>query len=83
MQQGSAMLEYRPVSPSQLIGRPRCPKCHEPRMLLVKIEAGASGSDYRTFECQTCGRIHTMIISSDPTESGVHGWREGEIEPTP
>jgi hypothetical protein len=76
------MLEYRPVSPAQLIERPRCPKCREPRMLLSKIEAGPSGFDYRTFECQKCGRIHTMIISSDPLESGVRGWRDGELEPT-
>jgi hypothetical protein len=50
-------------------------------MLLSKIEAGPSGFDYRTFECQKCGRIHTMIIASDPTESDSRGWLDGELKP--
>jgi hypothetical protein len=50
-------------------------------MLLSKIEAGPSSFDYRTFECQNCGRIRTMIISSDPMESDVHGWLVSELTP--
>ena len=75
------MLEYRPLSQADLAGieRPRCPKCQQPRMLLSKIEAGPSDFEYRVFECQKCGRTHTMIISSDPMESNVRGWLDGEL----
>jgi hypothetical protein len=58
---------------------PRCPRCHEPRMLRSKTEAGPSRFEYRTFDCQKCGRTHTMIISSDPMESNVRGWLDGEL----
>jgi hypothetical protein len=61
--------------------QPRCPKCHEVPMLLSKIEAGPPGYDYRTFECQNCGRVHTMIVSGDPLESNVNGWLLGEVMP--
>jgi hypothetical protein len=50
-------------------------------MLLSKIEAGPRGFEYRIFECQKCGRIHTMIISSDPMESNLRGWLDGELRP--
>jgi hypothetical protein len=30
--------------------------------------------EYRTFDRQKCGRVHTMIISSDPMDSNVRGW---------
>ena len=50
-------------------------------MLLSKIEAGPPGYDYRTFECQNCGRVHTMIVSGDPLESDVNGWLLGEVMP--
>jgi hypothetical protein len=50
-------------------------------MLLSKLEAGLSGFDYRTFECQKCGRVETMIVSSDPMEAGVRGWLAGELKP--
>jgi hypothetical protein len=56
------------------IERPRCPKCHPPHMLLSKLEAGPAGFDYRIFECQKCSRVHTMIVSSNPMESDLHGW---------
>jgi hypothetical protein len=77
------MPEFQAVSPSELsaIERPRCPRCHQQRMLLSKIEAGPSSFDYRTFECQNCGRIRTMIISSDPMESNVRGWLVTELTP--
>jgi hypothetical protein len=65
------------------IERPRCPKCHQPRMLLSKLEAGPAGFEYRIFECQKCARIHTMIVSSDPMESDLHGWLECESKELP
>jgi uncharacterized Zn finger protein len=76
------MREYQPISSTNAseIGQ-RCPKCHQPRMILVKVESGPIGSDYRTFECQKCGRIHTQIVSSDPVESDLPGWLDNE--PTP
>jgi len=48
------MPEYQPVSSAHIaaIERPRCPDCQQNRMLLSKLEAGPSGFDYRTFECQ-------------------------------
>jgi hypothetical protein len=39
-----------------------------------KTEGGPSGFEYRMFDCQNCSRTHTMIISSDPMDSNVHGW---------
>ena len=50
-------------------------------MLLSKIEAGPPGYDYRTFECQNCGRVHKMIVSGDLPESDVDGWLLGEVMP--
>jgi hypothetical protein len=80
--QGNVVLEYQPISSTDFADeRPRCPRCHQPRMPLSKIEAGPAGLDYRTFECQNCGRVHTMIISSDPMQSGVRDWLEDELKP--
>jgi hypothetical protein len=50
-------------------------------MLLSKLEAGPPGFDYRTFECQKCGRVHTTLVSSDPMTSGISGWLAGELKP--
>ena len=78
------MPEFQPVSSAQItaIERPRCPSCNQNRMLLSKLEAGPSGFDYRTFECQKCGRIHTLIVSSDPMESDIRGLLDDEPKPT-
>jgi hypothetical protein len=65
------------------VERPRCPKCHEPHIFLSKLEAGPGGFDYRTFECQKCSRVHTMIVSSDPMECDLHGWLEAASEDFP
>jgi hypothetical protein len=62
------------------IDRPRCPRCHEPRMSHSRTEAGPASFEYRTFDCGSCGRTHTMIISSDPLESNVRGWLSGELK---
>ena len=77
------MPEYQPVSSAHIaaIERPRCPKCNQNRMLLSKLEAGPPGIDYRTFECQKCGRVRTTVGSSDPMNSGVKGWLAGELRP--
>jgi hypothetical protein len=50
-------------------------------MLLSKLEAGPAGFDYRTFECQRCGRVETVVISSDPMKSDAQGWLAGELKP--
>ncbi len=62
------MPEYQPVSSAHIaaIERPHCPDCKQNRMLLSKLEAGPSGFDYRTFECQKCGRVQTMVVSERP-----------------
>jgi hypothetical protein len=51
-------------------------------MTLSTIEPGPEGFDLRTFECQKCGNVRTMIISSDPMESDTRGWLEGEPQPS-
>jgi hypothetical protein len=77
------MPEYQPVSHLHLsaLERPRCPKCNQNRMLLSKLEAGPPGFDYRAFECQKCGRVETMVVSSDPMTSDMRGWLAGELKP--
>lgn len=75
------MPEFQPVSSTDIsaIERPRCPTCRQNRMLLSKLEAGPSGFDYRTFECQRCGRVETAVVSSDPMTSDIKGWLAGEL----
>ena len=77
------MPEHQPVSSASIaaIERPRCPDCRQNRMLLAKLEAGPSGFDYRTFECQKCGRVQTVAISGDPMRSDAQGWLAGELKP--
>jgi len=41
---------------------------------LVNRDTPLKGFEYRTFDRQKCGRVHTMIISSDPMDSNVRGW---------
>jgi hypothetical protein len=76
------MPEYQPLAPEHLsaIKRPRCPKCNQNRMLMSKLEAGPSGFDYRTFECQKCGGVETVAVSNDPMKAGMHGWLAGELK---
>ena len=75
------MAEYHPVPSTYLspLERPRCPKCVQARMLLSKVETGPSGFDRRTFECQKCGHVHALIVSSDPMKSSLSGWLSGEL----
>jgi len=75
------MPEFQPVSSAHItaIERPHCPKCQQTRMLLAKLEAGPSGVDTRTFECQKCGCVRTAAVSRDPMNSGTRGWLAGEL----
>jgi hypothetical protein len=50
-------------------------------MLLFKLQAGPSGFDYRTFECQKCGRVETTAVSNDPMTTNMLGWLAGELRP--
>jgi hypothetical protein len=77
------MAKYKRVPSTYLspLERPRCPKCAQGRMLLSKVEMGPIGFDRRTFECQKCGHVHTLIISSDPMESSVGRWLSGGLNP--
>jgi hypothetical protein len=75
--------EPPPMTCFSSIDWPYCPKCHEPRMPHSKTEAGPSGFEYRTFDCQRCGRTHTMIISSDPTDYNLRGWLTGGEQDLP
>jgi len=72
--------EYQPVSSVETtaIERPGCPKCQHNRMLLWKLEAGPSGAQYRTFECQKCGRVQ-RLASNDPMNADARGWFAGEL----
>jgi transposase-like protein len=76
------MPEFQPVSSASTaaIERPGCPKCKQSRMLLARLEKGSSGVGYRTFECQSCGCVRTMVVStSDPMNSRTQGWFAGEL----
>jgi hypothetical protein len=77
------MPEIQPVSSAYIsaIERPRCPTCRQNRMLLSKLEAAPSGFDYRTFECQKCGRVEIKVVPSDPMTSDMQGWVAGELRP--
>jgi hypothetical protein len=50
-------------------------------MLLSKLEAGPPGFDYRTFECQRCGRVETTVVASDPMTPEMRGWLASELKP--
>jgi hypothetical protein len=80
---GRVMPEYQPVSSVYVsaIERPRCPKCQQNRMLLSKLETGPPGFDYRTFECQKCGRVETTVVASDPMTPEMRGWLASELKP--
>ena len=77
------MPEYQPVASARFsaIERPSCAKCDQNRMLLAKLEAGPSGFEYCTFECQKCGGVRTTVIARDPMTSEMLGWLAGELRP--
>ena len=60
------------VIPFAAIGRPACPKCKAP-MMLVSIEpAGARGVDLHTFECAICNRV---LLKS----KALGRWLQGDL----
>jgi hypothetical protein len=61
------------------IERPRCPKCDQLRMSLVRLAAGPKGFDIRTFECGKCGHIQIFSIESDPLKSTKAGWIHSDL----
>jgi hypothetical protein len=77
------MPEHQPVSSARVaaIERPGCTKCNHNRMLLAKLEPGPPGFEYRIFECQKCGGIHTAVVASDPMTSETWGWLASELKP--
>ena len=79
----SIMPEFQPVASAHVsaIKRPKCPKCRQNRMLLSKLEAGSSGFDHRTFECQKCGRIHRVVASRDPMTLDLLGGLASKLRP--
>jgi hypothetical protein len=48
-------------------------------MRLSKVQAESSSFDHRTFECQKCGHVHSLMIASDPMQSSVSGWFSIEL----
>ena len=70
---------YNRPEPSLLpIERPRCPKCRG-RMMLARIMLGPPGFDLRSFECAKCDHAVTMAVATDPMQSDVMGWLDGEL----
>ena len=58
------------IIPFVAIGRPACPKCKAP-MMLVSIEpARARGVDLHTYECAVCNQVlKTLAAYEDPMKS--------------
>jgi len=49
-------------------------------MMPVRIVAGPSGYDIRTFECAKCDHFHSVLVVNDPMKSGsAQGWLAGEL----
>ena len=71
------------VIPFTAIGRPACPKCKAP-MMLVSIEpARARGVELHTFECAVCNQVvQTLVAYQDPMKSkGLGRWLQGDLHP--
>jgi transposase-like protein len=65
------------------IGRPDCPRCKAP-MMLVSIEpARARGVDLHTFECAVCNQVlETFAAYEDPMKSKDLGrYLLGDLHP--
>jgi uncharacterized Zn finger protein len=77
------MPAFQPESSAHVvaIARPRCPNCSQDRMLLAKLETGSFGSGSRTFECQKCGLVSTVVVPADPMKSSALGWLASELRP--
>jgi hypothetical protein len=70
------------VIPFAAIGRPACPKCKAP-MMLISIEIAGPGVDLHTFECAICNSVlKTLAAYEDPMKSKALGrWLQGELHP--
>jgi hypothetical protein len=70
------------VIPFAAIGRPACPKCKAP-MMLVSIEIAGPGVDLHTFECAICNSVlETLAAHEDPMKSKALGrWLQGDLHP--
>jgi transposase-like protein len=69
------------IIPFVAIGRPACPKCKAP-MMLVSIEpASARGVDLQTYECAICNQVlKTLAAYEDPRKSkGLGRWLQGDL----
>ena len=77
------MPQSQPLSstiPFAAIGRPACPKCKAP-MMLVSIELERPGVDLHTFECAICHcPLETLAAYEDPMKSKDLGrWLQGDL----
>ena len=84
--EGSIMPQSQRLSsviPFAAIGRPACPRCKAP-MMLVSIEpVRARGVDLHTFECAVCNQeLKTLAAYEDPMKSKSLGrWLQGDLHP--
>ena len=64
------------------IGRPACPKCKAP-MMLISIELARPGVDLHAFECAICNNeLRTLAAYEDPMKSkGLGRWLQGDLHP--
>ena len=70
----------KPVLPQRRTTRRRCLVCQAP-MEVQRIAAARAGFEHWTLRCTSCGRIDQMQVNSDPLQSEVLGWIEGEVKP--
>ena len=69
---------HSPGQPLTAIERSSCPRCQN-RMMLARIMPGPKGFDLRNFECDKCDHVVTVTIPTDPMNSDVTGWLNGEL----
>src|SRR3954447_571293 len=75
--------QSRSAAPSLTsIERPHCPRCQS-RMDLAQIIPGHQGVDRRNFSCEKCDRIVAVSVATDPMQSEVTGWLNGELGSEP
>jgi len=48
-------------------------------MMLARITPGPKGFDLRSFECAKCDHSVTLTVATDPMNSDVTGWLNGEL----
>ena len=70
----------KPILPQRRTTSRRCLVCQAP-MEVQRIAAARAGFEHWTLRCTSCGRIDQMQVNTDPLESEVLGWIEGELRP--